>query len=73
MRKRTRPRIGHDQRCRCARAIGTGRFYLGWEMCRLCGGFMVTDPDVRASLEAEERELEETEMQRASPKWRKDG
>lgn len=70
MRKRTRPRIGHDQRCTCARPRYSGRSYLGWKMCLICDGFMVADPVVRASLEAEERELEEATSTNDAP-WSK--
>ena len=54
--------IHPDQRCECPKARGSGRFYLGREVCRLCSGFIILTA-------AEMRELRQAEL-RASVRQR---
>ncbi len=37
-----KPELTHGQCCLCTRPKGSGRINLGWEVCLLCGLFIVT-------------------------------
>lgn len=37
----TRPRIDESQKCICSRPLSSGRVYMGYHACRLCGLFIV--------------------------------
>lgn len=48
-----KPHLDPRQRCDCTRPLPSGRYYMRWQVCRLCGLYLVGER-VKRALEAEE-------------------